>query len=32
MDTFLKLSSADQLDAYVEVNRAMGLDAATARP
>ncbi len=29
MDTFLTLSSADQLDAYVEVNRAMGLDAAS---
>jgi hypothetical protein len=25
MNTFLKLTSADQLDAYVEVNRAMGL-------
>ena len=29
MDTFLKLTPADQLDAYVEVNRAMGLDAAS---
>jgi hypothetical protein len=29
MNAFLKLSSADQLDAYVEVNRAMGLDAAS---
>lgn len=29
MDPFLKLSPADQLDAYVEVNRAMGLDAAS---
>lgn len=27
MDAFLKLSPSDQLDAYVEVNRAMGLDA-----
>jgi hypothetical protein len=24
-NTFLKLTSADQLDAYVEVNRAIGL-------
>ncbi len=29
MDAFLKLSSADQLDAYVEVNRVIGLDAAS---
>ena len=29
MDTFLKLTPADQLDAYLEVNRAMGLDAAS---
>ncbi len=29
MDVFLKLAPADQLDAYVEVNRAMGLDAAS---
>ncbi len=28
MDAFLKLTPADQLDAFVEVNRAMGLDAA----
>jgi len=25
MNTFLKLTSADQLDVYVEVNRAIGL-------
>jgi len=29
MDALLKLSPADQLDAYLEVNRAMGLDAAS---
>ena len=29
MDALLKLTPADQLDAYVEVNRAMGLDAAS---
>jgi len=29
MDALLKLPPADQLDAYVEVNRAMGLDAAS---
>ena len=29
MDAFLKLAPTDQLDAYVEVNRAMGLDAAS---
>ena len=29
MDTFLKLTPADQLDAYLEVNLAMGLDAAS---
>lgn len=29
MEAFLKLTPADQLDAYVEVNRAMGLDAAS---
>ena len=29
MDAFLNLSPADRLDAYVEVNRAMGLDAAS---
>lgn len=29
MDALLKLTPADQLDAFVEVNRAMGLDAAS---
>jgi predicted nucleotidyltransferase component of viral defense system len=29
MDALLKLTPTDQLDAYVEVNRAMGLDAAS---
>jgi len=29
MDALLKLTPSDQLDAYVEVNRAMGLDAAS---
>lgn len=29
VDAFLKLTPADQLDAYGEVNRAMGLDAAS---
>gem|GEM_PF-3462464 len=29
MDALLKLTPADQLDAYLEVNREMGLDAAS---
>ena len=29
MDAFLKLTPADRLDAFMEVNRAMGLDAAS---
>ena len=31
MDALLKLTPADQLDAFLEVNRAMGLDAASVK-